>query len=227
MRRQLFTPFLRGARLGFWVGAPTLVLSLLLAVVVLTLQPGIPAGGPADAEGSSELVVASDAPHPSTVTKKRPLAEDRIDRGLREAARRARAGSLEGVPFELSTAADIPFPPDGAPEPPPAAAEVAPPAPAIPAAPPVVVDGDALRATLAEYFPEQVDRAYGIVMCESSGNARAISRSGTYHGMWQFDLATWQSVGGSGSPSQASVEEQMMRARMLYEARGWSPWGCA
>ena len=115
------------------------------------------------------------------------------------------------------------------PAPPPvatAAAASAPVAPAVPAAPPLVIAGDPLREALAVYFPEQVEFAYSVVMCESSGNARAVSRSG-YYGLWQFDVATWQSVGGSGLPSNASVEEQMARARQLYDRRGWSPWGCA
>ena len=60
--------------------------------------------------------------------------------------------------------------------------------------------------------------------CESGGNASAVDPSGTYHGLYQFDAQTWQSVGGSGVASQASAAEQTKRAQMLYDQRGSSPW---
>lgn len=64
----------------------------------------------------------------------------------------------------------------------------------------------------------------GLAACESGGNPGAVDASGTYHGLYQFDAGTWQSVGGSGVASQASAEEQTMRAQMLYEQRGSAPW---
>ena len=60
--------------------------------------------------------------------------------------------------------------------------------------------------------------------CESGGDYGAVSSSGTYRGAYQFDDATWQSVGGSGDPAAASPAEQDMRAQMLYEQSGSSPW---
>jgi hypothetical protein len=60
--------------------------------------------------------------------------------------------------------------------------------------------------------------------CESGGDYGAVSSSGTYRGAYQFDSATWQSVGGSGDPAAASPAEQDMRAQMLYEQSGSSPW---
>ena len=60
--------------------------------------------------------------------------------------------------------------------------------------------------------------------CESGGNASAVDPSGTYHGLYQFDAQTWQSVGGSGVASQASAAEQTKRAQMLYDQRGSAPW---
>lgn len=61
-------------------------------------------------------------------------------------------------------------------------------------------------------------------LCESGGNYRAVSASGRYRGAYQFDRATWRSVGGHGDPAQASPTEQDNRARLLYAARGWQPW---
>src|SRR5688500_15582790 len=42
-----------------------------------------------------------------------------------------------------------------------------------------------------------------IAACESGGNPRAIGGGGAYRGKYQFDLQTWQSVGGSGDPAAA------------------------
>ncbi|TCN40213.1 LysM domain-containing protein [Kribbella orskensis] len=62
-----------------------------------------------------------------------------------------------------------------------------------------------------------------VANCESGGNSRAVNPAG-YYGLFQFDMRTWRSVGGSGSPAQASAGEQLMRAKMLYAQRGASPW---
>jgi LysM repeat protein len=62
-----------------------------------------------------------------------------------------------------------------------------------------------------------------VANCESSGNPRAVNPAG-YYGLFQFDLQTWRSVGGSGNPTNASAAEQLMRAKRLYAERGASPW---
>jgi hypothetical protein len=59
--------------------------------------------------------------------------------------------------------------------------------------------------------------------CESGGDYSTNTGNG-YYGAYQFDQSTWESVGGSGLPSDASPEEQDMRAQMLYEQSGSSPW---
>ncbi len=63
-----------------------------------------------------------------------------------------------------------------------------------------------------------------LARCESGGRANAVSRSGAYHGLYQFSVATWRSVGGSGLPSQASPAEQTKRAKMLQARSGWGQW---
>ena len=60
--------------------------------------------------------------------------------------------------------------------------------------------------------------------CESSGNYAAVSPGGLYRGAYQFDLPTWQSVGGSGDPAAASPAEQDARASQLWSQRGSNPW---
>jgi resuscitation-promoting factor RpfB len=62
-----------------------------------------------------------------------------------------------------------------------------------------------------------------VANCESGGNPRAVNAAG-YYGLFQFDLQTWRSVGGSGNPTKASAGEQLMRAKKLYAQRGASPW---
>ncbi len=59
--------------------------------------------------------------------------------------------------------------------------------------------------------------------CESGGNPRAVNPAG-YYGLYQFNVATWHGVGGSGLPHQASAGEQTYRAKLLYKSRGRSPW---
>ena len=63
-----------------------------------------------------------------------------------------------------------------------------------------------------------------IAACESGGNPEAVSPEGTYMGLYQFDQGTWESVGGTGSPTEAPVEEQTYRAALLYSESGSSPW---
>jgi resuscitation-promoting factor RpfB len=86
--------------------------------------------------------------------------------------------------------------------------------------------GGTIFDIVAAAFPEDPYTAYRVVICESSGNPGMNSGNG-YYGMWQFDAATWSAMGGTGVASEASAEEQTARARLLYDRRGWQPWGCA
>jgi len=63
-----------------------------------------------------------------------------------------------------------------------------------------------------------------LAQCESGGRVSVVSAGGTYHGLYQFSVSTWQSLGGSGLPSQASASEQTMRAQMLYKRSGAGQW---
>jgi hypothetical protein len=75
-------------------------------------------------------------------------------------------------------------------------------------------------------LPGGVSRATldAIGACESGGDPSAVSADGTYRGKFQFDLGTWESVGGSGDPAAASEAEQDYRAALLYSRAGSSPW---
>jgi hypothetical protein len=67
-----------------------------------------------------------------------------------------------------------------------------------------------------------------IAACESGGNPTAVSADGQYHGKYQFSLATWRQVGGSGDPADAAEAEQDRRAATLLAQAGPSSWpNCA
>jgi hypothetical protein len=60
--------------------------------------------------------------------------------------------------------------------------------------------------------------------CEAGHLGYSANTGNGYYGAYQFSLSTWQAQGGSGLPSDASPAEQDMRAQMLYDAAGASPW---
>lgn len=62
--------------------------------------------------------------------------------------------------------------------------------------------------------------------CESSGNFATNTGNG-YYGGFQFSLPTWQSVGGTGLPSDASPAEQLRLAKVLLAAEGPGQWACS
>jgi hypothetical protein len=63
-----------------------------------------------------------------------------------------------------------------------------------------------------------------IAACESGGNPQAIGGGGQYRGLFQFDMQTWQAVGGQGDPAAAPVAEQVKRAQILYAQAGAGQW---
>lgn len=60
--------------------------------------------------------------------------------------------------------------------------------------------------------------------CESGGNPQSVDSSGLYYGLYQFSVSTWDSLGGTGLPSQASPAEQTSLAELLYERSGAGQW---
>lgn len=87
-----------------------------------------------------------------------------------------------------------------------------------------VRSGSDVAQRIADAWPGDDGQALHVASCESNFNAGATSSSGRYRGLFQFDAATWRSVGGRGSPEEASVEEQTRRAWRLRQQRGWDPW---
>lgn len=71
-----------------------------------------------------------------------------------------------------------------------------------------------------------------LARCESSNNPRAVSRSGKYRGLYQFDRRTWNGVARRWGrhdlvgvdPARTDHVVQTAMARALYRERGWKPW---
>lgn len=89
------------------------------------------------------------------------------------------------------------------------------------------------RPTWMAEWDLRASRTDAVLACiariESGGNPRAVSRSGRYHGAWQFRRSTWDSVSNARQEalwpiSRASMAEQRRGARRLYELRGLAPW---
>lgn len=62
--------------------------------------------------------------------------------------------------------------------------------------------------------------------CETGGtmNPRAVSPTGQYRGLMQFDYGTWHEAGGSGDPIDASANEQKVRGVRLMLRVGRGRW---
>jgi LysM repeat protein len=63
-----------------------------------------------------------------------------------------------------------------------------------------------------------------VIARESGGNSQVMNSTGHY-GLFQFDIGTWESGGGSAADfGHASVSEQEQVFASVYAARGTSPW---
>ena len=88
--------------------------------------------------------------------------------------------------------------------------------------------GDMSTAEIKAMLGGPGSKWYQIAECESNFNPRAVNQSNNAHfGLFQFKLQTWQSMGGSGNPIDASPREQFDRAKKLQAQEGWGQWACA
>ena len=88
--------------------------------------------------------------------------------------------------------------------------------------------GDMSTAEIKAMLGGPGSKWYQIAECESNFNPRAVNQSNNAHfGLFQFKLATWESMGGSGNPIDASPREQFDRAKKLQAQEGWGQWACA
>ncbi|MCV7380552.1 transglycosylase family protein [Mycobacterium alsense] len=104
-----------------------------------------------------------------------------------------------------------------------------PPAPDAPPPPPAPVGFDPnVPPPPAPDAPPPPRKAYSvnwdaIAQCESGGNW-AISTGNGFSGGLQFTPSTWRANGGSGSPANASREEQIRVAENVLHTQGIGAW---
>lgn len=66
-----------------------------------------------------------------------------------------------------------------------------------------------------------------LAQCESGGNW-SINTGNGFSGGLQFTSSTWAAYGGTGSPADASREQQIAVAERVQASQGWGAWpSCA
>jgi hypothetical protein len=109
------------------------------------------------------------------------------------------------------------------PPPPPAPAQQAAPAAAAPAAAPAQPGGTVSTGGMSAFQACVIQR-------ESGGNPSAVNPSSGAGGLYQFLPSTWQALGHSGLPENASVAEQNQAFQQQFAQSGtaaWAPYdGC-
>lgn len=80
--------------------------------------------------------------------------------------------------------------------------------------------GGALLAQAPAASASDWDR---LAECESGGNWSIDTGNGFYGGL-QFQQSSWEAVGGTGNPANASKSEQIQRAEQLRQIQGWGAW---
>ena len=85
---------------------------------------------------------------------------------------------------------------------------------------PVALEAQLYVATLP---PGRIATWEQLAECESEGDWAAATGNGFYGGL-QFTQATWLEFGGTGSPHEATREEQIMRAESVQAVQGWGAW---
>lgn len=90
---------------------------------------------------------------------------------------------------------------------------------------PQVIEPPAAPAPEARPSPAlPVDSVWrALAMCESGGNWQSDDGDGYFGGL-QFDLPSWQEVGGNGVPSEHPQDVQVEMAERLQARRGWTAW---
>ncbi len=88
--------------------------------------------------------------------------------------------------------------------------------------------GGYVASTVSYHAPAAAPVADGSVwdrlaQCESGGNW-SINTGNGYYGGLQFSQSSWTAAGGSGSPQNASREEQIRVAQNLQSMQGWGAW---
>ncbi|HEY3468440.1 MAG TPA: transglycosylase family protein [Amycolatopsis sp.] len=88
----------------------------------------------------------------------------------------------------------------------------------------VAIAGIAVGAPLAiAATPASATNWDAIAQCESGGNWSTSTGNGYYGGL-QFTQSTWKAYGGTGSPQNASREQQIAVAERVLQGQGIGAW---
>lgn len=85
---------------------------------------------------------------------------------------------------------------------------------------------EGIRKSQGKVEEPSAETWYDLFGCETGGtfDLRAYNPAGPYFGGLQFDIPTWESVGGIGDPRDHSWETQREMGIRLWRLRGWKPW---
>lgn len=75
--------------------------------------------------------------------------------------------------------------------------------------------------------PVSYETWVAVARCESGYGGEPnwdLNTGNSFFGGLQFSLSSWGWVGGVGYPHQASKDEQIHRANLLFQRQGWSAW---
>lgn len=109
---------------------------------------------------------------------------------------------------------------------PPTTTTTAPPtteAPATTAAPEPSTDVAPVESSGSLGDPYYIPTWDHLAQCESGGDWSINTGNGFYGGI-QFTISSWQAVGGTGYPHEASRETQIAMGQRLWEMQGWGAW---
>jgi len=98
------------------------------------------------------------------------------------------------------------------------------PAEAAPAAAPAPVSAPVSTAPAASYNGASGSYQACVIQAESGGNPSAVNASSGAGGLYGFLPSTWQALGHSGLPENASVAEQNQAFQQEYAQSGASAW---
>ncbi len=94
-----------------------------------------------------------------------------------------------------------------------------------PVAPSTTAPTSSARAQVAPSAPAVAGGSVWdqLAQCESGGNW-SINTGNGYYGGLQFSQSSWTAAGGTGSPQNASREQQIAVATTLQSMQGWGAW---
>lgn len=110
------------------------------------------------------------------------------------------------------------------PAPAPAPVQAAPVASSAPAAAPAAAPAPVAQASSASYSGASGSFQSCVIQAESGGDAGAVNASSGAGGLYGFLPSTWQALGYSGLPENASVAEQNAAFQKEYAQSGTSAW---